>query len=368
MNKGETLSQLGQRTDLGRETAMALARASAGIFPARKMRAGHTLRVQFGNEGNSEAVHYQIDQQRYLAWHRDGKGGFGAEVMDYPRTVHVREAFGRIRTSLFEAGRRAGLSDKIIMELARIYGWDIDLAHDIRRGDWFRVLYRENYRGGERVGDGPILAAEFFTRGESHRVIRFTDAQGQSDYFHPDGRSVRKAFLRTPVRFDRITSGFSRGREHPLLGRRRAHEGVDYGANPGTPVRATGDGRVVFRDRKGGYGRVVKIRHAGRFTTVYAHLSRFGNIKQGQPVSQGQTVGYVGQSGLATGPHLHYEFQVGGHPRNPLKVDLPDADPLADEYRPAFQERSHHYTAWLDSIGPANVRFAAKEDGDSPSS
>jgi len=358
---GETLSQLGERTGLGSTTAMALARACADTYPARKMRAGHTLRVRAGDNGRPVAVRYGIDDRRYLAWQADGDGGFTARIETYPRTVQVREAYARIDTSLFEAGSKAGLSDKTIMELARIFGWDIDFAHDIRRGDWFRVLYQAIYRDGKKVDDGPILAAEFVTQGESHRAIRFTDAAGRTDYFHPDGRSVRKAFLRSPVRFDRITSGFSRARKHPILGHRRAHEGVDYGASTGTPVRTTGDGRVVFRGRNGGYGHMVKIRHAGRFTTVYAHLSRFANIRSGQRVKQGQTIGYVGQSGLATGPHLHYEFRVHGRPRNPLKVDLPDAEPLAKKYRQAFRERSHHYTAWLRSVGPNDVQVAARE-------
>lgn len=366
---GETLSQLGQRTGLGSPTAMALARACAEVYPARRMRAGHSFRIRKDGNGEPAAIRYQIDDRRFLAWQPQGEGqdGFAASIEKYPRTVQVQEAFGRIETSLFEAGREAGLSDKTTMELARIFGWDIDFAHDIRRGDWFRVLYREIYRDGEKVANGPILAAEFVVQGESHRAVRFTDARGRTDYFHPDGRSVRKAFLRSPVRFDRITSGFSRGRKHPILGRRRAHEGVDYGARTGTPVRTTGDGRVIFRGRKGGYGRVVKIRHAGRFTTVYAHLSRFAHIRRGERVKQGQTIGYVGQSGLATGPHLHYEFQVHGRPRNPLKVDLPQAEPLAKKYRDEFGARSHHYAAWLESVGPARVRVAQQNEGGSAS-
>jgi murein DD-endopeptidase MepM/ murein hydrolase activator NlpD len=358
---GETLSQLGERIGLGSSTGIALARACADTYPARKIRAGHAVRVRQADRGSPASVRYEIDDRRYLAWRPDGEGGFKASIETYPRTVQVQEAFGRIETSLFEAGTEAGLSDKITMELARIFGWDIDFAHDLRRGDWFRVLYQEIHRDGEKVADGAILAAEFVTRGEAHRAIRFTDAQGRTNYFHPDGRSVRKAFLRSPVRFDRITSGFSRSREHPILGHRRAHEGVDYGASTGTPVRTTGDGRVVFRGRNGGYGHMVKIRHAGRFTTVYAHLSRFANIRSGQRVKQGQTIGYVGQSGLATGPHLHYEFRLHGRPRNPLKVDLPDAEPLAKKYRDEFRVRSHHYGAWLESVGPERIRVAFQE-------
>ena len=367
VNPGETLSQLGERTGLGSSTAMAMARACADTYPARKMRAGHTLRIRPGDGEAPAAVRYEIDDRRYLAWQPDGDGGFTASIRQYPRTIEVREAFGRIDSSLFGAGNQAGLSDKTIMELARIFGWDIDFAHDLRPGDWFRVLYQEVYRDGEKVDDGAILAAEFVTGGTSHKAIRFTDADGRTDYFHPDGRSVRKAFLRNPVKFTRITSRFSRGRMHPVLGHRRAHEGVDFGAPTGTAIHATGDGRVAFRGRNGGYGRMVKIRHAGRYSTVYAHMSRFAHIREGQRVKQGQTIGYVGQSGLATGPHLHYEFRVHGHPRNPLKVDLPDAEPLPKKYRAAFRKRSHQYSAWLSAVGPDSVRVASAQDADSSS-
>jgi murein DD-endopeptidase MepM/ murein hydrolase activator NlpD len=365
LKAGETLSQLGERTGIGARDALALAKASQEVFPARRMRPGHQVRVRFGEDGEPEAVRYQIDERRYLAWvHTDS--GFQASVEKHPVTIHVQEAFGRVKTSLMQAGGDAGLPEQVTMELARIYGWDIDFAHDLRRGDWFRVLYQEIYREGERIGTGDILAAEFVTRGESHRAIRFTDADGRSDYYHPNGRSVRKAFLRNPVKFTRITSRFSRARDHPLLEGRRAHEGVDYGASTGTPVRATGDGRVVFRGRQGGYGRVVKLRHAGgRYTTVYAHLSRFArHAHDGQRVEQGQVVGYVGQSGLATGPHLHYEFQVRGNPRNPLKVELPRARPLPDKYRDAFDRKRHHLVAWLEAVGPETTRVARQEEGE----
>ncbi|MFP4561188.1 MAG: M23 family metallopeptidase [Thiohalorhabdus sp.] len=361
LKKGETLSQMGERVGLGARTTWALARASQDVFPVQRMRSGRTIRVHYNDQEEPEEIRYGIDSGRYLAWRRQEGGEYEAAIEKYPRTEQIRTAHAEIDTSLLEAGARAGLPEGITMELARIFGWDIDFAHDLRKGDWFRILYKEYYRDGEKVGNGPILAAEFVTRGESHKAIRFTDAAGNSDYYTPAGRSVRKAFLRNPMKVTRITSRFTNNRDHPVLEERRAHKGVDYGAPTGTPIRATGDGRVVFRGRKGGYGNVVMLRHAGQYTTVYAHMSRFGKFRKGQRVKQGQTVGYVGQSGLATGPHLHYEFRVNGNHRNPLTVELPEAEPLPDEHRADFDRRRHHLTAWLEAIGEEDTRMAATE-------
>lgn len=362
LESGETLSQLGQRIGLESGTVLALARSASEVYPVQRLRSGHAVKVRRTEDGSLAAARYRIDEHRYLAWEPDGEGGFAARIETLPRTVRVKEAYGRIRSSLFEAGAEAGLSEKTTMELARIFGWDIDFAHDLRPGDWFRVLYQEVYRRGEKIGEGKILAAEFVVRGESHRAIRFTNGEGRTDYYHPDGRSVRKAFLRSPVKYTRITSRFSRNRQHPVLDRRRAHKGVDYGAPPGTPVRATGSGRITFRGWKGGFGRVVMIHHANRFTTVYAHLSRFASAHKGQRVEQGQAIGYVGQSGLATGPHLHYEFRVRGTHRNPLTVDFPKAKALPEKHRPAFERRRHHLTAWMETVGPESLRVAKAGD------
>ncbi len=362
LESGETLSQLGRRIGLESGTTLAMARSASEVYPVRRLRPGHTIKVRRTDDGELAGARYRIDDHRYLAWEPDGEGGYSARIEPLPRTVRVKEAYGRIRSSLFEAGAEAGLSERTTMELARIFGWDIDFAHDLRTGDWFRVLYQEVYRQGKKVGGGEILAAEFVVRGESHRAIRFTDAEGRTDYYHPDGRSVRKAFLRSPVKYTRITSRFSKNRQHPVLDRRRAHKGVDYGAPTGTPVRATGSGRVTFRGRKGGFGRVVMIRHANRFTTVYAHLSRFASAHKGQRVEQGQPIGYVGQSGLASGPHLHYEFRVRGVHRNPLTVDFPKAKALPEKHRPAFERRRHHLTAWMETVGPESLRVARGGD------
>lgn len=367
LKKGETLAGFSQRTDLGRETALSMARATQDVFSIRRLKPEHSLRFTLDREGKLQKARYHIDDERYLSWSRTPKGGLRAALRTYSVTTRVREAYGRIDTSLFRAGEEAGLSTKMIMELAETFQWDIDFARGLRKGDWFRVVYRQTYRDGKRVSSGPVLAAEFHNRGKTYTAIRFTAADGQADYYQPNGHSIRKAFLRSPVEFSRVTSGFSRKREHPVLGYTRAHEGVDYAAPQGTPIRATGNGRVIHRGRKGGYGHVVKIEHAnGHYTTVYAHMSRYsGSVREGTRVQQGETIGYVGQSGLATGPHLHYEFHVRDQARNPLKVDLPEAEPLPEKYRNTFAQRRHHMLAWLAAVGPADEnRLATQSAGD----
>jgi len=259
------------------------------------------------------------------------------------KDAEVRQQFVNvtIEDSLFLSATKAGLSDHFTMELAQLFGWDIDFALEIRNGDSFSVLYNELYLDGKKISNGQILAAEFVNQGKLFQTIYYTDASGKSDYYSSDGYSKRKAFLRTPVEFSRISSRFSNGRKHPVLNKIRAHRGVDYAASRGTPIKSAGDGKVSFKGRKGGYGRVIQINHGSKYMTVYAHMNSFSKkIKRGSRVKQGQIIGYVGSSGLATGPHLHYEFRVNGVHRNPLTVTLPKAHPINKKYRQSFVEHS----------------------------
>lgn len=256
---------------------------------------------------------------------------------------------GTIENSLFMAAQEAGLPEKITMELANIFGWDIDFALDIRSGDQFAVVYEELFLNGEKIGLGNIIAAEFTNRGKTHQALRFADSKGDAAYYAPNGRSMRKAFIRTPVSFARISSRFSLGRKHPILNRIRAHKGVDYAAPRGTAVKATGNGKIVYLGRKGGYGKTVVIKHGTKYSTLYAHLSRYKRgLKKGNRVQQGQIIGYVGSTGLATGPHLHYEFLVNGVHRNPLTVKLPSASPLPKKYREDFKQVTETSLALLE--------------------
>ena len=250
------------------------------------------------------------------------------------------------------------------MRLVAIFGWDIDFALDIRKGDSFTILYEEQYKNGVKVAEGPIIAAEFINQGKAIRAIRYSENNERNDYYDANGDAMRKAFLRTPVDFfSRISSRFSLGRKHPVLNKIRAHKGVDYAAATGTPVRATGDGVIVFAGKNGGFGRTIKLKHGGTYSTVYAHLRRIAkNIRRGKKVKQGQIIGYVGQSGLATGPHLHYEFQIHGVHRNPLTVKLPKVKAIAKENLTEFKKTIVPILAELDRITGKNILSAQQSN------
>jgi len=256
------------------------------------------------------------------------------------------------------------MSDRLIMDLVAIFGWDIDFALDIWEGDQFKVVYEEYYKDKDKVADGPILAAEFSNRGKVYRAVRYTSADGHTGYFSDTGASMRKAFLRTPLNFTRISSGFNLQRKHPILNRIRAHRGVDYAAPLGTPIRATGDGVVVYAGRKGGYGNALILRHGSTYNTLYAHMSRFASgMRRGARVDQGDILGYVGMTGLATGPHLHYEFQVDGIHRNPLTIALPRAEGIAANQVEQFEAATAPLLAQLgESAQPVDSMIVLRED------
>ncbi len=291
---------------------------------------------------------YDLDRLNRLEI-RPTDGGFESELVVQVPDVRRISVAAQIDNSLFESASKAGLPDKITMELADIFGWDIDFALNIREGDKFAVLYEEQYLDGEMIDSGRILAAEFVNQGTSYKAVRFVDDAGNADYYTPDGRSLRKAFIRTPVAFTRISSGFSLGRKHPILNTIRAHKGVDYAAPIGTPIKATGNGKIVWLGTKGGYGRCIVIQHGSKYSTLYGHMSRYkSGLADGSRVRQGEVIGYVGMSGLATGPHLHYEFRVDGVHRNPLTVALPKADPLPARYMAEFKQVSESNLALLE--------------------
>nr|PZN77442.1 MAG: hypothetical protein DIU56_11605 [Pseudomonadota bacterium] len=288
---------------------------------------------------------------------KDESAGFLAELLENPLEVRERTVRGVIDRSLFEAVTAAGAHDQTALALAEIFGWDIDFVLDIQRGDSFVVTYQELLQDGEYVKDGPVLAARFVNRGREYVAVRYERPDGTADYYTPEGKSMRKAFLRAPLEFTRVSSRFNLNRRHPVLNRIRAHKGVDYAAPTGTPVRAAGDGRVIFAGRKGGYGNVVEIDHSRGVVTLYAHLSRFAKgIRAGQRVQQGKVIGYVGMTGLATGPHLHYEYRLNGVHKDPQKVPLPDARPIEPELLADFLAKTAPLVASLDlPFGPALV-------------
>jgi murein DD-endopeptidase MepM/ murein hydrolase activator NlpD len=335
---GDTLERLFRRNNLNLSDLAAMVSLRDVAEHLKLLRPGDTIRVEH-RDGKVLSMLRQIDRVRLLSIER-AEAGFDARTIELPVEIEERVAHGEIRTSLFEAGTAAGMSDSMTMTMAGIFQWDIDFILDPRVGDTFTVIYEELYRDGERLGDGAIVAAQFVNQGKVYRAARYTDDSGRTDYFTPDGRSVRKAFLRAPVDFTRISSNFDPNRRHPVLNTIRAHRGVDYAAPTGTPVRAAGDGKVTLRGVNGGYGNTVVLQHGSNITTLYAHLSRFGQFKVGSRVKQGDIIGYVGATGLATGPHLHYEYRVDGVHRNPRTVPLPPADPVPENLRADFEAKA----------------------------
>ena len=316
-------------------------------------------KFDFYHDGRRSVRHlvYHLDGMQVLHFFRNAEGFSSARVeVELDRSIAT--AGGEIHTSFYLAAKQAGLSDRLVMEVAEIFAWDVDFALDVREGDRFSVIYEELYQPDGSASDGAILAAEFVNRGHAIRALRYEDGRGHAGYYSPEGLSMRKAFLRTPVAFTRVSSGFGL-RTHPLLHRLLQHNGVDYAAPHGTPVKATGDGVVVHVGRKGGYGKTVVLEHGALYTTVYAHLSRYASgLGRGDPVRQGQIIAYVGSTGLATGPHLHYEFRVRGQHRDPLKVPLPKAAPIAQEHRTDFFNRTRGLVARLESLSGTQLAYS----------
>lgn len=306
-----------------------------------------------------------VDLQRNLSLNqrlhvtRDETDAFHLAIEERPVEVVQAVARGRIESSLFDAADDAGMQDPTVLKLARLFGWDIDFALDLRRGDEFTVSFERLYQEGHFVQDGDIIAARFVNAGREYRAVRYRRADGTVGYYTPDGRTLEKAFLRAPLEFRRVSSGFSRGRYHPILNRIRAHKGVDYAAAIGTPVVAAGSGRVQFRGQKGGYGNVIEIDHGGGIVTAYGHLSGFADTaRPGVRVQQGQTIGFVGMTGLATGPHLHYEYRVNGQFLDPQRVKLPAAQPIDKSLLEDFRRQTAPLLAALDR--PASAMQAAR--------
>lgn len=344
---GDSLSLIFDRLHLSPQQLHAVVEADKANKILTALRPKQQLQFQI-KQNRLQAIKCIVSPEKSLLVTRNGEG-FNSHLIEHPVEIRLTHASGEIENSLYQAGQNAGLSDNVIMELADIFGWDVDFALDIRKGDSFSLLFEQHYLDGEKLRDGKILAAEFTNQGNTFRAILFTDPEGSSQYYSEDGKSMRKAFLRSPVDFRRISSRFTQERWHPVLGKKRPHRGVDYSAATGTPIKAAGDGKVIFRGVKGGYGNTVILQHGGNITTLYAHMSKFRKgVSSGNRVKQGQIIGYVGHTGLATGPHLHYEFRINGVHRNPLTVRLPDAAPIPAKYKAEFMQQSQQLLAQLD--------------------
>jgi murein DD-endopeptidase MepM/ murein hydrolase activator NlpD len=306
------------------------------------------------HEGALLGLTRQVSLTRQLEVRRT-EAGFQASVIAKPIDAQTSFAHGVIGSSLFEAAGAAGLSDAVVLRLARIFGSQIDFVLGLRAGDEFAVAYERIRQDGRFVKDGEILAARFINQGREYVAVRYARPDGSVGYYSPAGRSTQQAFLRAPLEFQRISSGFSTARLHPILNTIRAHRGTDYAAPMGTPVYAAGAGRLSFRGVKGGFGNVIEIDHGAGIQTVYGHLSRFASATLGSHVQQGDTIGYVGMTGLATGPHLHFEFHINGRFVDPQQVRLPDAGPLDPGLREDFQRSSEPLLELLNRAAPLSL-------------
>ena len=355
IKRGDTLAQIFNRNGLSPRDLHEIMNSSKEAAALKRLRPGQSVSLRM-DDGDLYALKIDVDLTQTLLVTNQA-GIFISKIITTELEARVKQAEGIINDSLFLAGQAAGLSDKLIMQLIDIYVWDIDFRLDIRKGDSFKIIYEEKYKNRKKVADGPILAAEFNNRDSKIRAVRYERDTGRIDYYTGDGTNMRKAFLRNLLEFSRISSHFNLRRKHPVLNRIRAHKGVDYAAATGTPIKVSGDGTIQFVGKKGGYGKTIIVKHGGKYSTLYAHLSRYKKgLKRAQPVKQGQVIGYVGKTGLATGPHLHYEFRVNNQHRNPLKVKLPNAENIRAAEMDKFRIHSSNLLALLDA--PDTERLA----------
>jgi murein DD-endopeptidase MepM/ murein hydrolase activator NlpD len=353
-NRSDTPATLLARLGADEDDTESLVRSRRAMRPFRLLVPGTPVHAKVDEAGRLHSLWYLTDRDTILSVDRLGEGfqSFEHEVELTPR---IEMKSGEVTTSLFAATDAVGIPDGIALQLADIFGGDVDFHRDLRRGDRFAVVYETLDFGGRAVRSGRVLAAEFSSRKQTFRAIWFQDAAGKGGYYSPEGENLRKVFLRSPLEFSRVTSGFGI-RRHPILQQWRAHQGVDYGAPTGTKVKATGDGVVTFAGRRSGYGNLIVLRHHGGMSTYYAHLRDFARgLKPGKRVLQGETIGYVGQTGWATGPHLHYEFRVHDQNRNPLTMVFQSAQPLLAIELPAFRRTAEPLLSRLDLLKNADL-------------
>lgn len=341
--RGDTLAGFLGRLGIDEDLIGRLARTPA----LRALRPGTYVRADVMADGTPKALSFLTGRDTLVRIVPDGER-FRAVEDQAPLETRVLMKASVIRSSLFAATDAVGIPDGIAMQLADVFSGDVDFYRDLRKGDRFTVVYEVYHLGGRPVRAGRLLAAEFVNQGRTIRAVHFG-----SSYYAPDGRNLRKAFLRAPLEFSRVSSGFGM-RRHPIHSGWKAHKGIDYAAPIGTRVRAAGDGVVEFAGVKNGYGNVVILRHNGQYSTVYAHLSRI-SVRRGARVAQNDTIGLVGQTGWATGPHLHYEFRIAGQARNPLSIAMPSGLPVPPQSLAAFRAQAEPLVARLDLLANANV-------------
>ena len=352
VKKGDNLSLIFKRIGLTPQMVHKIINLDDNTKKLKSLRPGEIIHYQLDKNNKLTNLKYVIDLQNTLYIFEKSiskdNNDYTSNIVN--KNIESRTAYisGTITDSLYMSGKRAGLTDTLVINLANIFDWDIDFILDIRVGDNFSVLYEEQFLDGEKIGNGQIIAAEFINQGDSYQAVRYTDSKGDSSYYNPNGLSMRKAFLRAPIKFSYISSGFKPRRFHPIQKRWKAHRGVDYRANTGTPIRAAGDGTVTHSSYNKYNGKYVFIQHGQGIVTKYLHMSRRA-VSRGKKVKQGQVIGYVGSTGMSEAPHLHYEFLVNGVHRNPRTVKLPKAEPISKSEKTAFMKISKSLVNQLET-------------------
>lgn len=339
IERGDTIASILQRLQIDDTSAGQVLQRTSEARLLYRLIPGRTIRAHTTAAGQLLALRY-LNGTQLLKIDREGDALVVSEgAAEVETRLHMRS--GEIRSSLFAATDAAGMWDAVAVQIAEVFSTDIDFHRDLRKGDRFAAVYEVQYHQGEPVKTGRLLSAEFVNNGKTFQAVWFQNPDGEGGYYTPDGKNIRKAFLRSPLEFSRISSGFTISRFHPVLQTWRAHKGVDYAAPTGTRVRATGDGIIEFVGRQGGYGNLVVLRHQSKYTTWYGHLSGFApGMQKGKRIVQGDVIGFVGSTGIATGPHLHYEFRTNDVHQDPLRVAMPPAPPLAPQHRAAFDENA----------------------------
>jgi murein DD-endopeptidase MepM/ murein hydrolase activator NlpD len=356
VRSGQTLGAVFEEMGVPASVMHAVLEMPSARGPLSRLRAGAEIGFDLDATGQLRGLRFDRDEGSKVELALAG-GKITETIIERPLERRVMVASGEITSSLYADGARAGLSNAAINQMANAFSYDIDFTQDLRDGDRFQVVYEEIWRDGERLRSGGVVAASFINRGKEFTALRY-QRNGKDEYFDLSGRPLKKSFMRMPIEFARISSRFNPRRKHPVLGTVRAHKGVDYAASTGTPIMAAGDARVSFVGWQNGYGRTVVLDHGNGTTTLYGHMSRFGKYKTGSRVQQGAVIGYVGMTGLASGPHLHYEFRIKGVHRDPLTVTMPKPEPLSGAELARFRAATAPAMAQLKRV--EGVRLAAR--------
>ena len=356
IRRDDTLNNVLSRLNIHNRDAIDFIRTdSVASEIANALKPGHEIEAQSDSDGNLISLEYQLDTDHFVTIEKSATGYSASKVVHLLEKRAILKS-AEIKSSLFGATDDANIPDYIAVQVAEMFESEIDFNTDLRKGDHFNVIYEGSYDQGELLKTGDVLAAEFVNKGKTYRAVGYRDAMNEMHYYTPEGKSLHKSFLRSPLEFTRISSGFSSGRFHPILQRMKAHQGVDLAAPAGTRIRASGNATVEFVGQKGGYGNVVMLKHESGVSTVYGHLSRFADgLHRGEKVAQGDVIGFVGMTGLATGPHLHYEFLLNGVHRDPMTVALPKANPITASNKAAFDVLSNQLTTQINLLGTSNI-------------